>query len=98
VWQNSCNNSGLIEGIADWVRLVTGFAASHWQLNKNGSWDSGYQQTAFFLKWIDDKYENFVPRLNILLETVDQCSPEKAFDEILSKSVVTLWSEYVKSN
>ncbi|KAK2828969.1 hypothetical protein FQN49_007224 [Arthroderma sp. PD_2] len=51
--------SGLIEGIADFVRLKAGLGAAHWRrptsvadLPKN--WDSGYQNTAFFLEWIEN--------------------------------------------
>ncbi|KAF3480055.1 uncharacterized protein GIQ15_05402 [Arthroderma uncinatum] len=51
--------SGLIEGIADFVRLKTGLDAAHWKrpatvADLPKSWDSGYQNTAFFLEWIEN--------------------------------------------
>lgn len=50
---------GLIEGIADFVRLKAGLAPPHWEKPKTSSqrakkWDAGYQHTAFFLAWIED--------------------------------------------
>ncbi|OKL63840.1 hypothetical protein UA08_00778 [Talaromyces atroroseus] len=51
---------GLIEGIADFVRLKAGLAAPHWQMPKSAldrasKWDAGYQHTAYFLAWLEDK-------------------------------------------
>ncbi|EEP78786.1 conserved hypothetical protein [Uncinocarpus reesii 1704] len=51
--------SGLVEGIADFVRLKAGLAPPHWSRPRNStdlpdSWDRGYQHTAFFLEWIED--------------------------------------------
>lgn len=50
---------GLIEGIADFVRLKAGLGADHWTKPKSAadrasSWDAGYQHTAFFLAWLED--------------------------------------------
>lgn len=50
---------GLIEGIADFVRLKAGLGAAHWQkpksaLDRASSWDAGYQHTAYFLSWLED--------------------------------------------
>ncbi|KKZ65296.1 hypothetical protein EMCG_08812 [[Emmonsia] crescens] len=51
--------SGLIEGIADFVRLKAGLVPPHWKrpmskAERGGGWDQGYQVTAFFLEWIED--------------------------------------------
>jgi Peptidase of plants and bacteria len=51
---------GLIEGIADFVRLKAGLAAPHWQVPKSAldrasNWDAGYQHTAYFLAWLEDE-------------------------------------------
>ena len=44
VWQYNGNNTapgGLIEGIADWVRLKDGFIPPHWSRGGD-SWDDGF--------------------------------------------------------
>jgi hypothetical protein len=51
--------SGLVEGIADFVRLKAGFFPPHWRRPSRSadlppSWDAGYQRTAFFLEWLED--------------------------------------------
>lgn len=51
--------SGLIEGIADFVRLKAGLSPPHWKrpicsTELPTSWDRGYQDTAFFLEWFED--------------------------------------------
>ena len=33
---------GLIEGVADWVRLRAGLGAKHWKREAGGKWDGGY--------------------------------------------------------
>ncbi|KAB8211421.1 Peptidase of plants and bacteria [Aspergillus parasiticus SU-1] len=50
---------GLIEGIADFVRLKAGFVPPHWKRPASAQeraekWDQGYQHTAFFLEWLED--------------------------------------------
>lgn len=50
---------GLVEGIADFVRLKAGFVPPHWQRpasakDRPSKWDEGYQHTAFFLAWLED--------------------------------------------
>ena len=42
---------GLIEGIADWVRLKAGLRPAHWvrEIKEDTKWDAGYQVTAWFL-------------------------------------------------
>lgn len=51
--------SGLIEGVADFVRLKAGLVPSHWRRPLNSDdlperWDVGYQQTAFFFEWLEN--------------------------------------------
>lgn len=50
---------GLIEGIADFVRLKAQLDPPHWKKPHSASeraskWDAGYQHTAYFLAWIED--------------------------------------------
>ncbi|KAL3467584.1 hypothetical protein BJX64DRAFT_248058 [Aspergillus heterothallicus] len=50
---------GLIEGVADFVRLKAGLEPPHWNRPSSAKerpekWDSGYQHTAYFLAWLED--------------------------------------------
>ncbi|RAK98665.1 basic secretory family protein [Aspergillus ibericus CBS 121593] len=50
---------GLIEGIADFVRLKAGLEPPHWKRptsakERSEKWDQGYQHTAYFLAWLED--------------------------------------------
>ncbi|KAL2824926.1 hypothetical protein BDW59DRAFT_146906 [Aspergillus cavernicola] len=50
---------GLVEGVADFVRLKAGLEPPHWSRPSSAKerpekWDSGYQHTAFFLAWLED--------------------------------------------
>jgi hypothetical protein len=50
---------GLIEGIADFVRLKAGLEPPHWKRptcagERAPKWDEGYQHTAYFLAWLED--------------------------------------------
>ncbi|PYH48452.1 basic secretory family protein [Aspergillus saccharolyticus JOP 1030-1] len=50
---------GLIEGIADFVRLKAGLAPPHWTRPRSAKeraekWDQGYQHTAYFLAWLEE--------------------------------------------
>ena len=62
VLQWNCKGSapgGLIEGIADFVRLRAGLAPPHWKGAKDEigeHWDDGYQKTAYFLDFLETEY------------------------------------------
>ncbi|KAL5002508.1 hypothetical protein BDV10DRAFT_202121 [Aspergillus recurvatus] len=50
---------GLIEGVADFVRLKAGLSPPHWSRPTSAKerpekWDTGYQHTAYFLAWLED--------------------------------------------
>ncbi|KAJ5902001.1 hypothetical protein N7495_002529 [Penicillium taxi] len=50
---------GLIEGIADFVRLKARLEPPHWKRPQSAAerpsqWDAGYQNTAYFLAWLED--------------------------------------------
>ena len=42
--KGSCDG-GVIEGIADWVRLGAGFGAPHWREGGGDNWNAGYATT-----------------------------------------------------
>ncbi|KAL5534031.1 hypothetical protein ACEPAG_491 [Sanghuangporus baumii] len=86
---------GLIEGIADYVRLKTGLSPPHWRKGGN-RWDEGYQTTGYFLEWIEDvKGSDFVRRLNGSMR--DQKYKESVFEELTGEDVNTLWKAYKAS-
>ncbi|XP_072956232.1 uncharacterized protein [Typha angustifolia] len=95
VWQwngNSAAPSGLIEGIADFIRLRAGYAPSHWVKPGEGDrWDQGYDVTARFLDYCDGLKNGFVAQLNAKMK--DGYS-DQYFLDLLGKSVDQLWSDY----
>ena len=94
--QGTCP-TGLIEGIADFVRLKAGLDPPHWEKVKPGSWDSGYQHTAYFLEWLEGlKGEGTVKRLNQLLRGTKYVE-EKFWIDLVGQSVQDLWQGYKES-
>lgn len=87
---------GLIEGIADFVRLKAGLSPPHWKKEPGAQWDAGYQHTAYFLEWIEERYgKGSVRRINAALQS--RRYEEGLWEELFSESVGTLWSEYKAS-
>lgn len=84
---------GLIEGIADSVRLGAGYI-SPGELGAGGRWDSGYKTSAFFLVWLDTRYPDFLYRFNQSFKPDGEAWSPAAFQQITGESVDTLWSEY----
>ena len=95
VWQwngNSAAPSGLIEGIADYVRLTAGLAPSNWVTPGSGDkWDQGYDVTAYFLQYCDSVTSGFVAKMNSKLRDGWDLG---FFHDITGKSVDELWSDY----
>ncbi|KAL9092149.1 MAG: hypothetical protein Q9165_004582 [Trypethelium subeluteriae] len=88
--------SGLIEGVADWVRLRCGLSPPHWKQEPGGQWNAGYQHTAYFLDYLEGRYgSGTVPKINSALR-------EKKYEEasfwkgLFGKEVGLLWDEYEK--
>ncbi|KAJ4964016.1 hypothetical protein NE237_023955 [Protea cynaroides] len=67
VWQWDDNGqapNGLITGIADFVRLKSGYVPPHWvQPGQGNWWDDGYDTTARFLDYYNDLRNGFVADL-----------------------------------
>lgn len=86
---------GLIEGIADWVRLRAGLAAKHWRQEAGGKWDGGYQHTGYFLQYLEDRFgRGTVRRMNGCLRG-KEWDEGKVFGECCDgMKVGELWEAY----
>lgn len=83
---------GLIEGIADYVRLKAGYAPSHWVGPGRGDrWDQGYDVTARFLDYCNGLRNGFVAELN---KKMRNGYSDGFFVDLLGKDVNQLWREY----
>ena len=95
VWQWDADGqapSGLIEGIADFVRLKAGYAAENWVPPGRGDdWYQGYDVTARFLDYCNSIKDGFVADLNKEMKT---SYSDNYFTELLGKPVTQLWSDY----
>jgi hypothetical protein len=93
---------GLIEGIADFVRLKAGLAPPHWRGPKEEmgeKWDSGYQKTAYFLDWLQERHgSGTVGKINETLRT-EKYDEAKFWQSIFGKGneVDVLWKDYCAS-
>jgi hypothetical protein len=85
---------GLVEGVADWVRLNCGLAPPHWARSAAGNWDAGYEHTGYFLDYLEERFGyGTVRQLNARLR--DCTYDEKAFwPGLFGHSVLTLWHDY----
>ncbi|KAL8827994.1 MAG: hypothetical protein Q9170_006790 [Blastenia crenularia] len=83
---------GLIEGIADFVRLKAGLSPPHWKKQKHDSWDRGYESTGYFLDWIESQYgDSSVRRINEAL--MNKRYEEGPFwTSLFGKGVPELWN------
>lgn len=88
---------GLIEGIADFVRLKAGLSPPHWRKRSGGDWDSGYERTGYFLEWLEDTWgQGSVMSLNSSLK--DKKYVEGVFwEKLFGKRVEKLWNDYESS-
>ncbi|KAK6224691.1 plant Basic Secretory protein [Colletotrichum tabaci] len=85
---------GLIEGIADWVRLNAHLSPPHWKRDASGNWDGGYQHTGYFLDYLEARFgAGTVRRINEKLR--NRRYKEKEFwTELLGRPVEQLWKDY----
>ncbi|TFK70424.1 BSP-domain-containing protein [Pluteus cervinus] len=87
---------GLIEGIADFVRLQAGYEAPHWKQKGGEKWDAGYSTTAYFLKWIETRYgTGTVIELNEAMK--DRDYHRRIFKKLTGRPVRKLWKIYRRS-
>lgn len=92
--QGTCPG-GLIEGVADWVRLQCGLSPPHWKRETKGKWDGGYQHTAYFLEYLEGRFgAGTVRAINERLR--GRKYEEKGFwTGLLGRPVEQLWEDYV---
>ena len=89
---------GLIEGIADFVRLRAGLSPPHWKRASDCEWDAGYERTGFFLDWVEKVYgEGSVRRINEKLRT-DEYEEKKFWYSLFEKGVHELWKQYKEAS
>lgn len=89
--------SGLIEGIADWVRLNAKLSPPHWKKEANGKWDAGYQHTGYFLEYLEKRFgEGLVRRMNEKLRIV-RYDEKKFWTELCGRPVEQLWGDYAEA-
>lgn len=84
---------GFIEGMADYVRYVSGYFTTA-DRPTGGHWNDGYRTTGYFIDWMHSKDIDFVYKLNKSAKTINPWSWEAATQKILGKSVQELWNEY----
>ncbi|KAJ3274609.1 hypothetical protein HDV01_002451 [Terramyces sp. JEL0728] len=79
---------GLVEGIADYIRLKAQLAPPHWKKSRGGSWKDGYSTSAYFLEWVVEKRPDFIQEFNLELR-------KKRWNETeFCSKVDSLWGQY----
>ncbi|KAI9788041.1 MAG: hypothetical protein M1816_007253 [Peltula sp. TS41687] len=87
---------GLIEGIADWVRLNAGLAPPHWNRKADGEWDAGYQHTAYFLDYLEERFGyGTVRKINQRLKE-GKYVEHTFWSKMFHCGVKKLWDDYKK--
>lgn len=85
---------GLIEGIADWVRLNADLSPPHWKKEASGKWDAGYQHTGYFLEYLEQRFDKgTIRRLNEKLR-IEKYQEKRFWTELVGRPVEQLWSDY----
>ena len=88
---------GLIEGIADWVRLRSDLSPPHWSREVDGDWDAGYQHTAYFLDYLEQRFgDGTVRGMNERLRK-SRYEADSFWHQCVGQSVDTLWHDYGES-
>ncbi|KAG4432530.1 hypothetical protein IFR05_011988 [Cadophora sp. M221] len=85
---------GLIEGIADWVRLNADLSPPHWKKEASGKWDAGYQHTGYFLEYLEQRFgKGTIRRLNEKLR-IEKYQEKRFWTELVGRPVEQLWCDY----
>jgi Peptidase of plants and bacteria len=78
----------------DYVRLKAGYAPPHWKKHgEDRTWDAGYETTAYFLEWIENRYgTGAILELNCCMK--EAAYHRRLFKQITGRPVRKLWSFY----
>jgi hypothetical protein len=89
--------SGLIEGIADYVRLRADLAPPHWNRAwKDCDWDAGYERTGYFLDYLERRFgDGTVIAINERLRD-RKYHEEQFWKHCCHSDIKTLWAQYGK--
>ncbi len=75
------------------MRLQRKFIPPHWKRTPGDKWDAGYQSTAFFLEWVDQRVgEGHVRKLN---EAMVERYEESLWTTLTGHTIESLWKKYV---
>ena len=78
---------------ADYVRLHANLKPPHWKPTGGDKWDAGYQTTAYFLDWIEERYgEGTIRELNEGMKEREWS--DEIFKEATGRKVDKLWKMY----
>jgi len=85
---------GLIEGIADWVRLNANLSPPHWKKEATGNWDAGYEHTGYFLEYLEQRFgKGTIRKMNEKLR-IQKYEEKRFWTELLGRPVEQLWGDY----
>lgn len=79
------------------MRLRARLGAPHWRREAIPErWDAGYEKTAYFLEYLEDKFgEGTVRRINEALRE-ERYHGEEFWKGLFGKKVDELWKDYVR--
>ena len=96
-------NGGVVEGVADWVRMRSGVGAGHWQRKwgdgNGGGWDAGYETTGWFLDWMGEAYGGLRGKGGVV-ERINQALRHGKYQEdvfwkvVVGEEVDVMWHKY----
>ncbi|KAG4424070.1 hypothetical protein IFR04_002766 [Cadophora malorum] len=84
---------GLIEGIADWVRLRSGLGREEWKASSEGRWDQGYDHTAYFLEYLSRRFDDSVV-VGLNQRTFSGEIDDGLWAELCGEKIDRLWIDY----
>lgn len=79
--------------VPDYVRLHANLEPPHWKRTGGDKWDAGYETTAYFLDWMEERYgEGTVRELNEGMRDIEW--NDGMFKEVTGRKVGKLWKMY----